>query len=327
MERESKLGRTLWFALVIFLAGYVILDFARPSILAQLGSAAVRPTQITLWVPPGEAGGEAAAIIQGAAGALELQGHPTAVKELEGGTSEAVAEFLARRQGGDLLVLTSSTLAGIAHDRHDRLVPGAAEQGLLASELLRRSRPLAVLASEPLALAVSPGSATGDSGDLIDSLRREPSQQLFAIGGNSWSRVELANLVSKAQVEGDVHFSVFPSTAEASNAVAAGTATALLATRGTVLEEVRRGQLRGLGWPFGRHRAPRFWVALAAAPGADPARLAELRRWITRLRKDRIWQGELRADGGEIGLKSANKVDLIHSPCPPAPWLGGSRRR
>src|SRR5664279_3668649 len=195
MQRESRLARVLWITLVVLLGGYVVADFVRSPFVASRGSAAVRAAALTLWTPAAEAGGETGAAVRDAAAGLELDGLTVATKTISGGSSEAIAEFLARPPHGDgipVLVLSSATFADIAHDRHDRLDPGA----------------------------------------FLSALRSAPSAQLFGISDDTWSRDELAALVNRAGVDGQVPFSVFQSGAAAAQAVETGDAAAVLAPRG-----------------------------------------------------------------------------------------------
>src|SRR5664279_3767871 len=275
MQRESRLARVLWITLVVLLGGYVVADFVRSPFVASRGSAAVRAAALTLWTPAAEAGGETGAAVRDAAAGLELDGLTVATKTISGGSSEAIAEFLARPPHGDgipVLVLSSATFADIAHDRHDRLVPGAAEDAALARALLRQAKPIDQLESEPLSLGVDPRSSVGDPGAFLSALRSAPSAQLFGISDDTWSRDELAALVNRAGVDGQVPFSVFQSGAAAAQAVETGDAAAVLAPRGALTEEFRSGRLRQLGWPFGAgSRAPRFWVAALAPANLSPS--------------------------------------------------------
>ncbi|HEX6667375.1 MAG TPA: hypothetical protein VF081_12355 [Solirubrobacterales bacterium] len=299
MQRESTLGRALWIALLVVLGGYVVADFVRPPFLAGSGSAAVRPAELTLWSAAGEASGETGAVVQGAAAALELNGHTSVVKTLEGGSSQAVAEFLADPPHGDgapLLVVSSSTLANLARDRRDRLIPGAAEEAAKARELLRRSIPLGLIESDPLAIVVARDSGVESSAELLSELRESPWMRRFAIADDIWSRVQLAAMVNRAGVDGHIPFSVFQSGAETGEAIVNGAANTAVATRGALREDVQAGRLRELPWPFAGE-APRSWVVLVAAPGTAPARVAGLRRWIADLSRDPSWRRELRHSG------------------------------
>lgn len=286
MRRESRLGRALWIGLLIVLGGYVVADFVRSPFLAPSGSAAVRAAQITLWAPAGEAGGDTGAVVQGSAASLELSGHPTVVKTVSGGSSQAVARFLSQPPhdgSADLLVISSATVADLAHDGHDRLVPGAAEEAAVALELLRRAIPMGLIESDPLTIAVDADSPIASPAQLLSVLRGSPSEQLVGIADDTWSRVELASLVDRAGVDGNVRFSIFQSGTEAGRAVGTTGADIALGTRGALREGLSSGQLRTVEWPFDQGRAPRFWVALVAPPGLPHAKLVKLRGWIAGL--------------------------------------------
>lgn len=305
----------LWITILVVLGGYVVTDFVRSPFLAPSGSAAVRGAALTLWAPAAESGGETGSVLAGAAAALELRGHATAVKTLGGGSSQALVDFFSGYAGarGDLLVVTSATIADLAHDRHDRLVPGAAEQAALARELLRRAAPIGLLESEPLAVAVAPDSPIeGDSG-LIAALAAAPERQLFAISDDTFSRDQLAALVDRAGVNGEVRFSVFQSGAEAGGALASGGAGIVLAGRGALHEDVAAGRLRELGWPLGEGRAPRAWAAVVARPDMPAARLARLRKWVRGLAGDRRWKAILRRAGRSAGSPDTARLDELLS--------------
>ncbi len=301
MQQESTLGRTLWIGVLVLLVCYVAADLARSPFLAQRGAAAVRAPQLTLWITGPEAGGEAEIVARQAAAGLELENHSAVVKRLDGGSSHAVAEFLSQPpqlRGADLLVLTSSTLADLAHDREDRLVPGAAEQAVLAQALLRRSTPIRALTADRLAIAVNPQSQIDGTTDLLSAMRSAPWERLFAIADDSWSRVQLAALVERAGVSGEARFRVFSSGEEAARAVGDGTAETALVTRGALLGETARGNLRRLAWPVGGW-APRTWIALVAPPGLATSRAAKLRHTVDRLLADPTWRAQQRRAGRE----------------------------
>ena len=318
MQRESTLGRALWIAIVVLLLGYVVADFVRSPFLAPSGSAAVRPANLTLWTASAESGGETGTVLRDAAAALELGGHSTVVKSLSGGSAQAVIEFFSQTpssRGADLLVITSSTLADLAHDRRDRLVPGASEQAALAREMLRRAQPVGLLESDPLALAVSSNSPIQSGPELTDSMYSKPWEQLVAIADDTWSRVELAALVNRAGVNGHIRFSVFQSGAEAGQAIEIGAANSVVATRGAIHDDVARGLLRELDWPFSDGRAPRAWVALVARPDQANATLLRLRSWVAELRRDRHWRAQLsRAGRFAGGPETERLLELLHSP-------------
>jgi hypothetical protein len=313
MHRESALGRALWIALLVLLCGYVVADFVRSPFLAPSGSAAVRPVQVTIWTGGGESGDETGTLVRDTAAALELAGHPTAVKSIRGGSSQAVAEFLSRPpvEPGDVMAVTSATLADLAHDRRDRLVPGAAEEAALARALLRRAIPIGLVGRDALAIGVSPGEAIDNSDELVAALARAPWERVFGIPDDTWSRTQLASLVERAGVNGSVRFSVYQSGAEAGQELAAGTVNTILVPRGSLWEDARKGRLRTIRWPFDQGRAPRFWVGLVAAPGTSPARVAQLRRWLSAMAREPAWRRSLRRSGHEPTAPGSQELAIL----------------
>jgi tripartite-type tricarboxylate transporter receptor subunit TctC len=305
MKRESRLGRALWLVLLVVVGGYVVADFVRSPFSTSPGAAAVRPAAVTIWAPAGEAGGESGPVLTQAVAGLELDGHPTVVKSLPGGSAQALISFLSRRHygHGQLLAISSTTLADLAHDRHETLVPGAAEEAVLAQALLRHSRPVGMLAADPLELAVEQGSSIRNRAEMLGSLTADPSEQVFGIGDNTFSRDQLAALVEGAGVDGAVHFSVLQSDADANQAIANGSADAVLVGRSAILH----GQLHGIGWPLpGPH--PYSWVALVAPETTETDDLDTLRGWISDLQRDPRWRANLQAEGR---LPSAPGVKVV----------------
>jgi tripartite-type tricarboxylate transporter receptor subunit TctC len=294
MRLESRLGRALWLVLLVLLTGYVVADFVRSPFSAPRGSAAVRPAAVTIWAPAGEAGDESEPVLGGAAAGLELAGHRAVVKSLPGGSAQALISFLSghRAGGGQLLAITSTTLADLAHDRRETLVPGAAEEAALARALLRHSRPVGMLASEPLEVAVDRGSPVRTGSELVSSLTAAPGEALFGIDDDTFSRDQLAAFVEGAGVDGEVRFSVFQSAGDAEQALVSGSADAVLAGR----PALRHASVRRLGWPL-RSPRPRAWVGLVARPSIDSTHLAELRAWVTGLQANPQWREHLRDEG------------------------------
>jgi tripartite-type tricarboxylate transporter receptor subunit TctC len=294
MKRESRLGRALWLVLLLLLGGYVVADFVRSPFSAPRGSAAVRPAAVTIWVPAGGAGDENAAVLGQAAAGLELAGHRAVVRSIPGGSSRALITFLSRHGSGrgQVLAISSTTVADLAHDRRETLVPGAAEEAALARALLRRSKPIGMLAGEPLEVAVERGSPIRNGSELVASLAAAPEELPFGIDDDTFSRDQLAAFVEGAGVDGEVHFSVFQSADEADRAIATGDAETVLAGRPALLD----ARLRRLGWPLSTPQ-PRAWVGLVAGPSVDAGELAELRGWIAGLQADRHWRSNLRAEG------------------------------
>jgi tripartite-type tricarboxylate transporter receptor subunit TctC len=294
MKRESRLGRTLWLVLLVLLGGYVVADFVRSPFSAPRGSAAVRPAAVTIWAPAGEAADETEAVLNQAAAGLELAGHRAVTRAIPGGSAGALISFLSHpRPGrGQLLAISSTTLADLAHDRREKLVPGAAEEAALARELLRRSKPIGILASDPLEVAVDRGSPIRNGSELVASLAAAPEELLFGIDDDTFSRDQLAAFVEGAGVDGEVHFSVFQSADEASQAIATGTAETVLVGRPALHDR----RLHALGWPLPTPQ-PRAWVALIARPSVGATELATLRKWVAALQTDPHWRAHLRGEG------------------------------
>lgn len=294
MKRESRLGRALWLVLLVLLGGYVVADFVRSPFSAPQGAAAVRVAAITIWVPAGEAGDEAGPVLTGAAAGLDLDDHTTVVKSIPGGSSQALISFLSRQRGGrgQLLAISSTTLADLAHDRQETLIPGVAEEAALARALLRRAKPVGMLASHPLEVAVERESPIRNGAELIASLRAAPGEQLFGIDDDTFSRDQLSVLVTDAGVDGEVHFNVFQSGSSAAGATAAGNDAAVLAGR----PALRGERLHRLGWPLSTPQ-PRAWVALLARPEVSASELETVRTWIAELQRDRHWRANLRHEG------------------------------
>jgi hypothetical protein len=294
MKRESRLGRALWLVLLVLLGGYVVADFVRSPFSAPRGAAAVRPAAVTIWSPAAEAGDESGPVLSEAAAGLELGGHRAVVKAIPGGSTQALISFLSRRHPGrgQLLAISSTTLADLAHDRHETLVPGAAEEAALARALLRHAKPVGMLASAPMEVAVDRDSAIRNGSELVATLAAAPGEGVFGIDDDTYSRDELAAFVDGAGVDGEVHFSVFQSASEAEGAIAAGSAEMVLAGR----PALRGGRLHTLGWPIPEPQ-PHAWVALVARPSVGARELADLRTWITSLQDERHWRANLRAEG------------------------------
>src|ERR1700761_7051952 len=294
MKRESRLGRALWLAFLVLLGGYVVADFVRSPFSAPKGAAAVRGAAVTIWVPAGGGGGEKGGGVTRGPPRVALGARPTVIKTIPGGSARALISFLSRRHGGrgQVLAITSTTLADLARDRHETLVPGAAEEAALARALLRRAKPVGMLASDPLEVAVERRSPIRSDSELVASLRAAPSEQLFGIDDDTFSRDQLAALVAGADVDGEVHFSVYQSGADAAQGAASGADGMVLAGR----PALRGERLRRLGWPLPPPR-PRARVALLPPAGVAPTDLAPLRAWVRGLQHEPHWRANLRAEG------------------------------
>jgi tripartite-type tricarboxylate transporter receptor subunit TctC len=318
MKRESRLGRVLWVILLVLLGGYVVADFVRSPFSAPRGSAAVRPAAVTIWTPAADAGDESGAVLHGAAAGLELGGHDSVVKSIPGGSAQALIDFLSHHRSGHgaLLAISSNTLADLAHDRRETLVPGAAEEAALARALLRRAKPVGILASAPLQLAVGSGSPIQSGKELVADLIAAPGDQLVGIEDDTFSRDQLAALVEGAGIDGEVRFTVFQSSAGAGAAIESGAAQTVLAGRPALRADLHHGRLRGFHWPL-PGPAPRAWVAVVARPDTGAAELRRLRQWIAALQVEPHWRAILRRQGRRPGEPGTGELaDLIRHTAP-----------
>jgi tripartite-type tricarboxylate transporter receptor subunit TctC len=288
--------------LLVLLLGYVVADFVHNPFIAPTGSAAVPVPRVTLWVAGSVAGGDAALVARDTAAALQLRGTTTAVETLSGGSSQAVADFFtARGPGIPLLVVTNVTLADLAGDRADGLVPGAGMQAAVAQQLLRAAVPIGLLSTDALELGVPQRSPIRQPAQLLAAMRAAPAARLFGLPDDTWSRDELAALVQAAGVPGRTRFAAYPSGAEAVQALARGEVDTVLATRGALRAE----GVRRLAWPFGGANAPRAWVALVAPPWLPRAEIATLRHAIGGPQPARL-------DGLIVrGIRSADALEAL----------------
>jgi hypothetical protein len=324
MKRESRLGRALWIVLLVLLGGYVVADFVRSPFSAPKGVAAVRGAAVTIWVPAGEAGDESGAVLTGAAAGLDLGDHTTVVKTIPGGSAQALISFLSRRHGGhgQVLAITSTTLADLAHDRRETLVPGAAEEAALARALLRRAKPVGMLASDPVEVAVERGSPIRNDSELLATLRGAPGEQVFGIDDDTFSRDQLAALVAGAGVDGEVHFTVYQSGSDAAHGTAAGDDGMVLAGR----PALRGERVRRLGWPLPAPR-PRAWIALLARAETGTAELSALRSWVDRLQGEPRYRANLRAEGRRAAAPGTQTLARLIRHTAPADHLEEVARR
>ena len=318
VKRESRLGRVLWLVLLVLLGGYVVADFVRSPFSAPRGAAAVRPAAVTIWTPAADAGDESGAVLHGAAAGLELGGRDAVVKSIPGGSAEALISFLSRRRPGHgaLLAISSGTLADLAHDRRETLVPGAAEEAALARALLRRAKPVGILASAPLRLAVDSNSPLRSGAELVADLIAAPGDQLFGIDDDTFSRDQLAALVEGAGIDGEVHFTVFQSGAGVATAIESGAAQTVLAGRPALRADAHHGRIREFGWPL-PGPAPRSWVAVVARPDTGATELRQLREWVGALQVEPRWRAIMRGEGRRPGAPGTREVaSLIRHTAP-----------
>jgi hypothetical protein len=296
---ESPLGRSLWVVTLSITIAIAIFSFARQPLFGSDGTAAAFGQPLELWIAGSDAGGQAELVARQAAGWLGVGAQAGVVGVLPGGSSSAVASFLDRvhHNSSDLLVITSTTLADIARD--DAL-PEASELRLRAQragQLLARTAPIAVLSSDPLALAVPSESPVHDTAQLRALDAAQSARPLFSVADDSWLTDNLAALAESSGLSGPTPYSQFSSPGEAALGLDSGAGEAVLAPRSTIASQLRTHRLRELRWPTATGQAPRAWVAIVAAPGLASGTLARLRGRARRLCASATWRSVLRRDG------------------------------
>jgi hypothetical protein len=297
---ESLLGRSLWAIVLTITTVVVVLSFARQPLFGSDGSASAFGQSLTLWIAGGDAGERVSTVAEQAASCWDAKGRAATVGVLPGTSAAAVAGFFERVRGrpDELLLITSTTLGDIARDRSDALLPEESrEQAQRAAGLLASAAPVAVLASDPLALAVRADSPIHTTAELLALMRRWPARPLFDIASNTWLQGNLAELVQSAGLRGEVPYGVFKSSKEALASLDAGEAQVALASRSAIREAVRGDRLRELPWPASGAAAPRAWLAILAPAGLAPGKLASLRAQARGLCAGAVWTRLLRHDG------------------------------
>jgi tripartite-type tricarboxylate transporter receptor subunit TctC len=293
-------GRALWPALILVLLAHAVSDVLHHPFLGDTGDAATVDAHLTLWVPGTESGGPSEAVARDAAASLQLTGRPATVKLLRtGGAAGAVARFLGggSARPADLLVVSSATVADLARGQSDALFGDEAAENARAEALLRRARPLALLAQDTLQLAVRTRSRLHSGAQLLAALRRDPRSHLLAVEGDAWTKVNLGRLVQRAGVPGRVPYRAYPSGGEAALGLESGDADVVLAPSSELRAEIAGGRLRALPWPADGGAPPRAWTAVLEAPGLRPGQHARLRDELARLSGDPHWRAALHDAG------------------------------
>jgi hypothetical protein len=300
MQEESQLARYLWPIVLTIAVVVVVVSFARRPLAGGDSVASSFSPPLTLWVTGAEANGQAAAIAAQAASCWTTNGSSASVGVLPGDSSTAVVGFLDRAHvsATELLLITSNTLAEIARDEGDQLLPEEVrEHARQAVGLLRGARTVAVLASDPLALAVRADSPIRSTDQLVTLVRRSLPRPLFDVAADAWLRGSLAELVQSVGLEGEVPYGVFDSSQEALASLAAGEDDVVVAPHSAIVRELRDGRLRELPWPPLGGSAPRAWMAIIGTSGLDGARLARLRSQARGLCGPATWSRLLHRDG------------------------------
>jgi hypothetical protein len=319
---ETTLGRSLWATVLVVAVVVVVVSFAqRPLVGDDTQASGFAGPPLTLWVP--ESGSETAAVAAQAASCWQMNNRAATVGVLPGGSAASVADFLSRsrRQSNQLLLITSTTLAEVAHDGGDPLLPEEPrERAQQAAHLLADAAPIAVLASDPLALAVPASSHIRIVAQLL-SLVSDSAQPVFDVAANTWLRGNLAALVQNMGLHGLLPYRVFNSSREAVASLDAGDAQVLVAPHSAIRTDLSRGVLRELPWPGPGHSAPRAWIAILAPAGLPAHDVAALRRQARSLCSGAVWAKLLREDGlAPVAPRSVRLTSLVRG------GLGEARR-
>lgn len=293
------MSRSLWAIVLTVVVAIVVVSYARQA-LDGGGEAAGYGPSLTLWVAGADAAGQTMSVATQAASCWELNGHSASVGVLPGGSTTAVAEFLngVRGKPDELLLITSTTLADIAHDRGDPLLDAESrERAARAQRLLTAAPPVAILASDPLTLAVRARSPVHTTAQLLERIRGAAARPLFDVAEDSWLRGNLAALVQSAGAHGEVPYGVFASSREALASLAADEGQVVVAPFSTIGKDLRDGRLRKLRWPLAGGASPREWIAILAPDGLRASEVDALRAQARGLCAGTAWSELLRGDG------------------------------
>jgi len=299
VHEEPPLIRSLWTIVLIAAIAAVVLSFARQPLFGGDGSAVGLGRPLTLWVTGAESGGEAEAVARQAAGCWQVREHPATVGVLSGEPSAAVAAFLTRLHGApdDLLVVTSSTLAKIAHDDGAAIAPEVREQAQHAIRLLEGATPISVLASEAVALAVPADSPIHSSTQLLAAMRESSMPPLLGVAANPWLQGNLAALVQGADMHGPMPYVLYDSSRQAVASIDSGSGGVIVTPFSAIHSELSHGAVRELPWPEFAGPPPHGWVAVVAPPGLSGSEIASLRAQAGRLCTRATWHRLLHGDG------------------------------
>jgi putative tricarboxylic transport membrane protein len=313
MQRESDAGRVLWTLILVVVIGLVIASFAQRPLLGGDGEAAGFTPRVTLWVASANPSDEAERVVQQAASRWDTRTRASSAEVLPGGSVDGVASFLDRIHGNpsDLLVISSTTIADVAHDS---ALPALSDAGLRArrvAELLHSAPPIAVLSADPLLLAVPRDSPLKDV-QALSADTGQSSTPLFSVADDSWETSNLATLVERYGLTGRIPYGVFSSSREAVIDTESGQASVVLAPRSEIRGELRAGKMRQLPWPGDQGAPPETWIAILGATGLSSTQVARLRGEARRLYESPAWRQTLRGDGlSPVSLSTARLRDFV----------------
>jgi hypothetical protein len=297
LVRRAPSSPGLWPILLAIVVALVVADFIHhPFIGGTRGDAAPRESDLTLWLARSEAGSANAATVRLAAGYLGKESETPSVGELEGGSAAALEHFAGRssRRGVDLFAVTSTTLADLARDRHETLLPEARERAARAEGLLSEMVPVALLCEEPLRLLASRESRLTSSSLRLGLVRR-PWGRVFGVPDDAWIEGQFAALVQGSETPGGVPYSASPDPQNTLLSLAAGDVGVALVPGSEGGNSLRSGAARPIAWPD--RKPPAAWVALFARAGTPRPELHALRARARRLSAGRRWRHALVRNG------------------------------
>lgn len=281
-EHESRLGHGLWAAVLLAAIAAVVVNFvSAPTSNGSLGAFA---RHLTLWVANAQADPQAEDVAQTLAGYWTLGSRASTVGLLPGSTAAAVTRFVdasGAEASENLLVLTSTTLSDITPP-HGR--------GLVATH----APVVALLASDPLELAVSRTSPIHTVAEMRTALQVAPTRKLFGVASDPWLTGNLAVLVTDLGLRKRLLYKSFPTSASAIAGLQRGYDDMVLAPRDSLQSAVHKRLVRLLPWPG---TAPRAWVALVSSKAVSGKQLQRLRTSARRLAHQPAWRAELVASG------------------------------
>lgn len=276
------MGHGLWAGILLVAISAVVVNFVNtPTSNGSLGGLG---QHLTLWVANAQADPQAEDVAQSLAGYWTLDSRASTVGVLAGATTAAVKRFIDA--GGidpseNLLVLTSTTLSDITPP-HGR--------GLAATH----APMVALLASDPLELAVSRASPIRTVAQLRAELVAAPTRKLFGVASDRWVTGNLAALVTDMGLQKRLLYKSFPTSDGAVAGLQQGDDNVVLAPRSSLLTAVRKRLVRLLPWPGA---APRAWVALVSSKALNGKQLQRLRESARRLYRQPRWRAMLAANG------------------------------
>ncbi|WP_320671921.1 hypothetical protein [Patulibacter defluvii] len=227
--RRSLVWPTALAAAVLF----VVVDLVQHPFrgAAPAGNAAERRQRVSLVLPGSELGGDSTGVVRLLATEARRRGIVVEPVRQRGGATAAVESVIGVDRGAQqrLLVVSGETLVQLEQDRRETIIPGVAERAARAWRRLAEARPLALLALDPVAVAVAERSPLRDYGDLTRELRR--GRAVVGVGQDLWSRALLAQLVARSGVAGRVPYRPFAGAREAAAATGGHDARAVVGPR------------------------------------------------------------------------------------------------